>query len=401
MAGGESRSWTVRRLSRMRSSRRWISIRDSNSPSAGAGRGGVVDGPADDRQEPLAAGVPRGLGGGQRGVVAGVFAELVDDPVGQVDRRVEEEDAPHEPLDGHDPEVAPADVGQLVEQDPVQLLGGQAVVEVGRHHDGRPEQAADGGRGHPRADGPPDRRADPGGPPERLEVDREPARAVGDRQRLADQPAGGHDRPDEPGQRARPRRTAQAEHQDGRGRERRPGLRRGDRRAGRGSGGRAGARASGIEAAATIGSGTEATTIGSSASTGAGGGRSGRRRSPRPRAPTRPGGASASADHEGHEAGIGTASLSRTSRNSPWANWADIRRRSGSQIRTTTASRTEESTRARPMNDAQPEPQALRASTGHHGSSSPSVGSGLGLGRRAGRAGPGAGPGPRASACSS
>ncbi len=37
-----------------------------------------------------------------------------------------------QPLDHDDPEVAPADVGQLVEQDPGQLLGGQAVVEVGR-----------------------------------------------------------------------------------------------------------------------------------------------------------------------------------------------------------------------------------------------------------------------------
>src|SRR6185437_10951887 len=71
----------------------------------------------------------------------------------------------------------------------------------------------------------------------------------------------------------------------------------------------------------------------------------------------------ASADHEGQEAGIGAASLSKTRKKSPWANWADIRRRNGNQIRTTTASRTEESSKARPMNDAQPEPQALRIST--------------------------------------
>ena len=68
-------------------------------PERRAAAAGALDGPADDRQEALAAVAPRGLAGGQRRVVAGVLAQLVDHPVGQVDGRVEEEDRLDDPLD--------------------------------------------------------------------------------------------------------------------------------------------------------------------------------------------------------------------------------------------------------------------------------------------------------------
>ena len=160
------------------------------------GHGHLLDGPLDDRQEPFAAVAPRGLAGGQGRIVAGVLSQLVDDPVGQVHRRIEEEHRLHDPLDHDHPEIAAADVGQLVEEHPGQLLGRQAFIQVGGDDDGRPQEPADGGRVELEVDRPANGDAEPDRAAQRLDVDRQQLRPQ--RDGLADQPSRGHDAPDEP-----------------------------------------------------------------------------------------------------------------------------------------------------------------------------------------------------------
>ena len=303
----------------------------------------MVDRPADDGQEPLAAGPPRGLGRRQRRVVAGILAELVEDPVGDVHGRVEEEDRPQQPLQRHDPEVPPADVGQLVEQDPVELFGGEPVVQVGRHHDGRPEQAADGRRGDLGADGPAD---GPSGPrrscTEGLEVDREPVHGHGLRA-AARRGSGGschpgrsqepgrnkHDRDPPPrasiskarGRQRGPWPSRPGVERSGRVRARAPNFRREGspppRRSARGChrhhdrvvGLDRGSRARTLDVAATgVRPGSRLLEAAR---------RNGARR------PTT----------SARRLGSGMASFNSTRRNSPCANWADILRLSGSQAR--------------------------------------------------------------------
>ena len=55
-------------------------------------------------------------------VVAGVFPQLIDDAIRDPDRRVEEVQDGGESLEHEDDQVTAPDMGQLVEQDPAQLL---------------------------------------------------------------------------------------------------------------------------------------------------------------------------------------------------------------------------------------------------------------------------------------
>ena len=181
--------------------------------------GHPLDGALDNRQEPLATDAPRGLAGGEGHIVAGVLPQLVDDPVGQVHRRVEEKHGLHHPLDDDHPEIAAADVGQLVQEDPGQLLGRQAVAQVGGKDHDRPHQAADGGRVEIEVDSPAHRNPQSDCALECRDVDRQRIRAK--RFGLAHHPARRHHRPEEPRQEQNDEENP-TEHEPGLDRERGP-----------------------------------------------------------------------------------------------------------------------------------------------------------------------------------
>jgi len=109
-----------------------------------------------------------------REIIAGVFPELIDQPIRHPDRWIEEVQDGGEALEPDDEEVATPDMGQLVEQDPSELLIGQRSVDSTRHHDGWPDDPPDPGRGDRIVFRDPDGPRNPGEPTQLPQVDAQP-----------------------------------------------------------------------------------------------------------------------------------------------------------------------------------------------------------------------------------
>ncbi len=82
-----------------------------------------------------------------REIVAGVFPKLMNDAIRNPDDRIEEVQDGGESLQRHDDQIAAPDMGQLVKQDPSQLVRRERRGDSARQDDRRPSDPPDRGRG--------------------------------------------------------------------------------------------------------------------------------------------------------------------------------------------------------------------------------------------------------------